>query len=108
MVRSFDACGGPFRGQARETLGKLADALRRVAVVPASAVGADVVTMDSRVLARDVESVRARTFTLAYHGEPGLFGTRLSVLTPLGVPAPGSRVGDVIAWPVPPGIRRLR
>ena len=108
MVRSFGECGGPRRGGVRETLSELADVLRRAAVVPAAAVAADVVTMDSRVLARDVESGRAQTFTLVYHGEPGLFGTRLSVLTPLGVRALGSRVGDVIEWPVPRGVRRLR
>jgi regulator of nucleoside diphosphate kinase len=43
-----------------------------------------------------------------YHGEAGMFGSRLSVLTPLGVRLLGARVGDVIEWPVPSGVRRLR
>ena len=37
-----------------------------------------------------------------------MFGSRLSVLTPLGVRLLGFRVGDVIEWPVPCGVRRLR
>ena len=108
MVRSLGNCGEPFRGQVGETVRELADALGRATVVPPSEMGADVVTMNSRVVAQDLESGRVQTFTLVYHGEPGLFGTRLSVLTPLGVRVLGSRVGDIIEWPVPRGVRRLR
>ena len=56
----------------------------------------------------DLDTGRPQTLTLVYHGEAGMFGSRLSVLTPLGVRLLGSHVGDVIEWPVPGGVRRLR
>ena len=104
MIRSLRVVGDPFRAHLRE----LEDQLRRATVVPAARVGRDVVTMDSRVRLLDLDTRRPETFTLVYHGEAGMFGTRLSVLSPLGVRVLGSRVGDVIEWPVPCGVRRLR
>jgi regulator of nucleoside diphosphate kinase len=98
------AVGDPFRAQ----FGELEGRLRRATVVPGEGVAPDVVTMNSRVAVRDVESGRAETFTLVYHGDSGVFDRRLSVLSPLGVRALGARVGDVIEWPLRRGVRRLR
>src|SRR5689334_10614387 len=69
MLRSLRSVGEPFRGQVHETVRELAAAVGRATIVPPSEVGADVVTMDSRVVARDLDSGRAQTFTLVYHGE---------------------------------------
>ena len=104
MVRALRSVGDPFRSHLRE----LTDALERADVVTPAEVGADVVTMNSRVRARDVETGRTETFTLVYHGESGMFDNRLSVLTPMGVAALGARVGDVIEFPIRRGVRRLR
>jgi regulator of nucleoside diphosphate kinase len=84
------------------------DALDRANMVSAADVAPDVITMNSRVRARDVETGRQESFTLAYHGESGMFDSRLSVLTPMGVAALGGRVGDVVEFPIRRGIRRLR
>jgi regulator of nucleoside diphosphate kinase len=104
MVRALRSVGDPFRSHLREPT----DALERADVVTPAEVGEDVVTMNSRVRARDVETGRAETFTLVYHGESGMFDSRLSVLTPMGVAVLGARVGDVIEFPIRRGIRRLR
>ena len=103
MMRSLRTVGEPFRGQVNE----LREHVRRSRLVPAKEVEPEVVTMNSRVRVRDVESGRVETFTLAYHGEAGLFGDRLTVLSPLGIRALGARVGDVLEWDVPHGVRRL-
>ena len=104
MVRALRSVGDPFRSHLRE----LTDALVRADVVTPAAVSPNVVTMNSCVRARDVETGRAETFTLVYHGESGMFDTRLSVLTPMGVAALGARVGDVVEFPIRRGVRRLR
>ena len=104
MIRSLAAVAGPFRDQLRD----LEDQVCGARVVPPGRVPPDVVTMDSQVRLVDVDTDRPQTLTLVYHGEAGMFGSRLSVLTPLGVRLLGSRVGDVIEWPVPCGVRRLR
>ena len=104
MVRALRSVGDPFRSHLRD----LTDTLARADVVSPAEVGADVVTMNSCVRARDVETGRAETFTLVYHGESGMFDSRLSVLSPMGVAALGVRVGDEIEFPMRRGARRLR
>jgi regulator of nucleoside diphosphate kinase len=104
MVRAARSVGDPFRSHLRE----LTDALERADVVPPAEVGRDVVTMKSCVRARDVETGGVEAFTLVYHGESGMFDSRLSVLTPMGVAVLGARVGDVIEFPIRRGVRRLR
>lgn len=103
MIRSLRTVGEPFRGQVNE----LREHVRRARLVRAKEVEPDVVTMNSRVRVRDVESGRVETFTLAYHGEAGMFGDRLTVLSPLGIRVLGARVGDILEWDVPHGVRRL-
>ena len=103
MMRSLRTVGEPFRGQANE----LRQHVRQARLVSAMEVGPDVVTMNSRVRVRDVRSGRVETFTLAYHGDAAMFDGRLSVLSPLGVRALGARVGDILEWQVPRGVRRL-
>ena len=104
MVRALCSVGDPFGSHLRE----LTQMLERAGVVSPTEVDADVITMNSRVRASDAETGRAERFTLVYHGESGMFDTRLSVLTPMGVAALGARIGDVIEFPMRRGIRRLR
>jgi regulator of nucleoside diphosphate kinase len=104
MVRALQSVGDPFGSHLRE----LTDRLERAELVAPAEVARDVVTMNSCLRARDVESGRPEAFTLVYHGQSGMFDSRLSVLTPMGVAALGARVGNVIEFPMRRGIRRLR
>jgi regulator of nucleoside diphosphate kinase len=104
MVHALRSVGDPFRSHLRE----LTHTLEQAEVVSPAEVGREVVTMNSRVRASDVETGRAERFTLVYHGESGMFDSRLSVLTPMGVAVLGARVGDVIEFPIRRGVRRLR
>jgi regulator of nucleoside diphosphate kinase len=103
MVESLRSVGDPFRSHLRE----LIDAVEASAIVSSADVEPDVVTMNSRVRARNVDTGKPETFTLVYHGESSMFDSRLSVLTPMGIAALGARVGDVIKFPMRRGIRRL-
>jgi regulator of nucleoside diphosphate kinase len=104
MIESLRSVGDPFRSHLRE----LIDAIDRSEVVSPTGVDADVVTMNSRVRARDMDTGRAETFTLVYHGDSGMFDSRLSVLTSMGIAALGARVGEVIEFSMRRGIRRLQ
>ena len=103
MLRSLHRVGDPYGAHVPE----LREHVRQATLVPAQEVEPDVVTMNSRVRARDQNRGGAETFTLAYHGDSGMYDRRLSVLSPLGIRALGSRVGDVLEWQVPRGVRRL-
>jgi regulator of nucleoside diphosphate kinase len=104
MVLALRSVGDPFRSHLRE----LTQILERAEVVSPSDVDPDVITMNPRVRASDAETGRDERFTLVYHGESGMFDSRLSVLTPMGVTALGVRVRDVIEFPMRRGVRRLR
>ena len=103
MMRALRTVGDPYGSHLRELDRELSEA----DVAPAAEVEPDVITMNSRVRTRDLDSDVTQTFTLVYHGESGMFDNRLSVLTPLGIRVLGCRVGDVVEWPVRRGVRRL-
>jgi regulator of nucleoside diphosphate kinase len=85
---------------------RLLDELDRATVVPACAVPADVVTMNSRVAYRDHDSGDLRTVTLVYPHEADSAQGRLSVVAPVGAALLGMRVGQRITWPLPGGRTR--
>lgn len=89
-------------------LAALAGELRRAQVVPRSEIPADVVTMHSTVRVRDMEDGEEETYTLVYPHEADIETGKLSVLAPVGTALLGYRAGDVVEWPVPAGVARLR
>jgi regulator of nucleoside diphosphate kinase len=82
--------------------------LSRARVVPAGKVPADVVTMNSVVCLRDLDSDETEEYELVYPADADMALNRISVLAPIGTAILGYRLGDVIEWPVPAGLRRLR
>lgn len=79
----------------------------RSCAVDGSSIPEDVVTMNSRVRVRDIDSGEVEVYTLVYPSMADPGENRLSVLAPVGTALVGSRAGDVIEWPVPAGRRRL-
>jgi regulator of nucleoside diphosphate kinase len=80
---------------------------RSIIVAPAD-IPANVVTMNSRVKLRDLETQEEMVYTLVFPGEANLAHARISVLVPIGTAMLGYRVGDTFAWTVPDGIRKLQ
>lgn len=104
MIQSLaETVGNPFAGHLRELEREMVGA----DVIPARRVPPDVVTMNSHVRLRDLESGAREVVTLVYHGDADLLTSRLSVLAPLGVELLGRRQGDVIEWRVAGSVRRL-
>jgi regulator of nucleoside diphosphate kinase len=104
MMKSLRSGGDVFRGYIRQLDGELA----RARFVPANEVDPDVVTMNSRVEVRDLDDDELSEFELAYHRDADGCNGRVSVLAPLGMALLGTRVGDLVEWPVPAGLRRLK
>ena len=63
--------------------------------------------MNSEVRLEDLDSGMTQRYRLVF---PNQFrgADSVSVLPPIGTAILGYRVGDVIEWPVPKGIRRLK
>ncbi|MCW3478757.1 nucleoside diphosphate kinase regulator [Neisseriaceae bacterium JH1-16] len=90
---------------AREVPGVLAleRELERAEVVEPSAMPADVVSMNSRVLVRDTVSGEERELTLVYPRDADFDRGCLSVLAPVGSALLGLAIGQSIVWPLPDG-----
>lgn len=89
-------------------LAELIAELQRAEVVPSDEVPNDVVTMNSTVVLRDLDTGEEETYTLVYPNHADIARNRLSVLAPIGTAILGYQVGDVVRWRVPAGMRRLR
>ncbi|HWB96369.1 MAG TPA: nucleoside diphosphate kinase regulator [Bryobacteraceae bacterium] len=88
-------------------LERLEEELDRAEIVPPEAVPRDVVTMNSEVRLKDLDSGTIMTYKLVF---PSQFrwDNCISILAPIGTAMLGYRVGDVIEWRVPKGVRRLK
>ena len=100
--------GIAFKAKDKEYLESLEHELNRARVVEPHAVPRDVVTMNSRVRLKDVESGEERDYSLVFPADADIDQNRISVLAPIGTAVLGYRVGDTIEWRVPAGFKKLR
>jgi regulator of nucleoside diphosphate kinase len=82
--------------------------LDRAQVVPPVNVPPDVVTMNSEVVVRDMDSDQELTFAVVFPSDADVNRQKISVLAPIGTAVLGYRAGDTIEWNVPGRRRRLR
>jgi regulator of nucleoside diphosphate kinase len=94
--------------QSEDDLTALEGELKRARVVPRSRVPSEVITMNSVVRLRDLDTEELEEYELVYPADADVAHNRISVLAPVGTAILGYRLGDVIEWLVPAGPRRLR
>jgi len=97
-----------FGDHNREDLEDLVGELSRAKVVSSKEVPPDVVTMNSKVVLRDVDTSEEMTYSLVFPKDADVDVGAISILAPVGTAILGYGEGDVIEWPVPSGIRRIR
>ena len=81
--------------------------LDRSTIVEPADVPRHVVTMNSTVWFRDLDSEEIESYTLVFPHEANMDQNRISVLAPIGTALLGYRQRDVVEWQVPSGRRRL-
>jgi len=86
----------------------LGSELDRAQVVLPVDVPPDVVTMNSEVAIRDLDSNEEITFAVVFPSAANVNRQKISILAPIGTAVLGYRVGDTIEWNVPGRTRRLR
>ena len=94
--------------QKKTYLGQLEKELERARVVDPENIPGDVITMNSVVRIRDLESGEETTYTLVFPADARIEENRISVLSAIGTALIGYRVGDIIQWNVPSGLKRLK
>jgi regulator of nucleoside diphosphate kinase len=88
-------------------LAELDQELDRAEVIAARDLSPDVVTMDSTVRVRDLESGTTVVYTLVFPVDGDIEKKRISVLAPIGTALIGYRAGDLLQWAAPGGTKRL-
>lgn len=86
----------------------LGEELDRAVVVLPEQMPANVVTMHSQVLLRDLSSNEELEYVVVYPENADIIQGRLSVVSPIGAALLGRKVGDAIRVRVPAGVRRMR
>ena len=94
--------------QDRGHIDDLAEELERAIVADPQAMPTDVVTMNSRLRLTDADTGEEKTVTIVFPGMANTDEGKISVLAPLGTALLGYRVGELVEWNVPSGLRRLR
>ena len=89
-------------------LGELARELDRANVVAPRDIPKDVITMNSQFRLTDLDLQESFDYTLVFPEDANPDEAKVSVLAPIGTAVLGTRVGDVVEWPTPSGVRRLR
>ncbi|HZQ23382.1 MAG TPA: nucleoside diphosphate kinase regulator [Terriglobales bacterium] len=97
-----------FRHRDAKHLDDLEQELERAAIMKPGEVPSDVVTMNSRVKVKDLNSGRVTTYQIVFPGEADIAKNRISVLAPIGTGLLGYRAGTTLEWQVPSGMRRFR
>jgi regulator of nucleoside diphosphate kinase len=97
-------------GIAREPVAsQLQEELDRAVLVEPDEAPADIVRMDSRFVAQDLDTGERLSLHLVWPAEAQVEEGRISILAPVGAALLGLRVGQTIDWPLPSGrARRLR
>jgi regulator of nucleoside diphosphate kinase len=87
----------------------LENELDRAQIVDATAIRPDVITLNSAVRIRDLDTGKVMDYEIVYpNTKPRGNAYGLSVLAPLGTALLGYRAGDIVEWHVPKGQRRLK
>jgi regulator of nucleoside diphosphate kinase len=106
-LRALLRSAGAIVSKDWEHLRVLKEELDRAQIVGSDEIPKDVVTMNSRVRLKDLDSGRESIYVLVFPREADVARGRISVLAPIGTAIIGYRTGDVIVWPVPGGEKRL-
>lgn len=97
-----------FGGRDKGHLQELEKELLRAEIVPPKDMPQDIVTMNSKVRLKDLDSEEEKIYTLVFPKNADVSQHKISILAPIGTALLGYRVGDVISWEVPKGKRKLR
>ena len=100
--------GSQFGHRDKKHLLELEEELNRARVVASKEIPGDVITMNSKVHLKDLDSSEDVVYSLVFPGDANVVENKISVLAPIGTALIGYRVGDTIEWTVPGGLKRLR
>jgi len=102
------AVADEFNYRDRPDLKRLAEELKHGHLVVSKDIAPTVVTMNSRVCLRDLDSDEVIEYTLVFPKDANVTEGKISVMSPIGTAILGYSVGSTIEWDVPGGKRCIK
>lgn len=92
----------------RAELASLLAELDKAEVVEPEKIPAGIVTMNSVILIKDLDTLKEEEYRLVFPPMADIRKGNISILAPVGIAILGYKEGDSIEWKVPGGLRRLK
>lgn len=87
---------------------KLETEMKSALIVPGREIPEDVVSINTNIQVRDIETEDEFTFDLVSPGEAKIMNNKLSTLSDIGLAFIGYRMGEEVHWEMPDGLKRFR
>ena len=97
-----------FNNPDKNYLKELEKELNRGKIVEPKDIPKNVITMNSMIRLKDLDSGEEMTYTLVFPSIADIGENKISVLAPIGTALIGYKVEDIIEWKVPAGLRKLK
>jgi regulator of nucleoside diphosphate kinase len=91
-----------------EIVNRLYHEFKSAEMLPQEKISPSVITMNSRVLLKEVSFGREAEITITYPQDADNKEGKVSVFTPIGIALLGRQVWDTVSWSVPNGMRRFQ
>ncbi len=92
----------------RKYLEDLGVELHRAKIIAPKDIPHDVITMNTRVRVKDLESGEEFIYQVVFPESADVKQNKISVLAPIGTALIGFSAGDTVEWEVPARVRRLK
>ena len=97
-----------FKKEEEKYLQDLEAELNRGKIIKSQDIPQDIITMNSEVHLRDLNTKEEITYQLVFPDHADASQGRVSILAPIGTALLGYSVGDIIEWKVPAGVAKLK
>jgi len=97
-----------FGSEHEKYLKELEAELNRAKVVKSKDIPEDVITMNTRVRLKDMDSQEEMIYWLVFPKDADADKNKISIFSPVGTALIGYKVGDIIEFKVPAGLRKLK
>ena len=104
LIENSDNYNNPDKNYLKE----LEKELDRGKIIEPKNIPHNAITMNSKVRLKDLDSGEKITYMLVFPDEADISKNKISILAPIGTALIGYRVGDIIEWKVPAGLRKLK
>ncbi len=108
LIRNSRELKTSFREAELERMEELESELNRAIVLENDRVPPDLITMNSKVRLKDMDTGKEEFYQLVYPEDADIEQKKISILAPIGTAILGYKAGDIIEWQVPAGLRKLK